>query len=220
LTDNSLAFLFLLLDMSVRISYISLTPDELLSQNAKEKLKMFVPTKLWLTRGVGEHKEELQSFELALRKAGIAMLNLAKVSSIYPPNCKLISKEKGLRLVYPGQITFCVLARASSNEPRRQLAASIGLARPIDKSSYGYLSEYHAFGKTDEEAGNYAEDLAAAMLASTLGVEFDEDESWDNKRQLWKISGKIVGSRNITQSAVVNKNGKWTTVVAAAILLP
>ena len=181
---------------------------------------MFVPTKLFLTRGVGEHREELQSFELALRKAGIAMLNLAKISSIYPPNCKLISKEKGLQLIYPGQITFCVLAKASSNEPRRQLAASIGLARPIDKSSYGYLSEYHAFGKTDEEAGNYAEDLAAAMLASTLGVEFDEDESWDNKRQLWKISGKMVGSRNITQSTIVSKHGKWTTVVAAAILLP
>ena len=181
---------------------------------------MFVPTKLFLTRGVGEHREELQSFELALRKAEIAMLNLAKISSIYPPNCKLIGKEKGLQLIYPGQITFCVLAKASSNEPRRQLAASIGLARPIDKSSYGYLSEYHAFGETDEEAGNYAEDLAAAMLASTLGVEFDEDESWDNKRQLWKISGKMVGSRNITQSAIVSKHGKWTTVVAAAILLP
>ncbi len=165
---------------------------------------MFVPTKLFLTRGVGEHREELQSFELALRKAEIAMLNLAKISSIYPPHCKLISREKGLQLIYPGQITFCVLARASSNEPRRQLAASIGLARPIDKSSYG----------------DYAEDLAAAMLASTLGVEFDEDESWDNKRQLWKISGKMVDSRNITQSTIVSKHGKWTTVVAAAILLP
>ena len=186
----------------------------------EEKLKVFVPTKLFLTRGVGEHREELQSFELALRKAEIAMLNLAKISSIYPPNCKLISKEKGLQLIYPGQITFCVLARASSNEPRRQLAASIGLARPIEKSYYGYLSEYHAFGKTEAEAGNYAEDLAAAMLASVLGVEFDEDESWDSKRQLWKISGKMVGSRNITQSAIVSKPGKWTTVVAAAILLP
>jgi arginine decarboxylase len=51
-------------------------------------------------------------------------------------------------------------------------------------------------------------------------VEFDEDESWDNKRQLWKISGKMVGSRNITQSAIVGKHGKWTTVVAAAVLLP
>jgi hypothetical protein len=89
-----------------------------------------------------------------------------------------------------------------------QLATSIGLARPIDKSSYRYLSEYHAFGRMDEEAGNYSEDLAAAMLASTLGVEFDEDESWGNKRQLWKICGNMVGSRNITQSAIVDKHGK------------
>jgi len=76
---------------------------------------LFVPTKLFLTRGVGEHREELQSFERALRKAEIAILNLAKISSIYPPNCKLISKKKGLQLIYPGQITFCVLAKASSN---------------------------------------------------------------------------------------------------------
>jgi arginine decarboxylase len=78
---------------------------------------MFVPKKLFLTRGVGEHHEELQSFELALRKAKIAQLNLAQISSIYPPKCELISREKGLQLLYPDQITFCVMARASSNEP-------------------------------------------------------------------------------------------------------
>ncbi len=128
------------------------------------------------------------------------------------------SKEKGLQLIYPGQITFCVLARASSNEPRRQLAASIGLARPIDKSSYGYLSEYHAFGKTDEEAGNYAEDLAAAMLASTLGIDFNVDESWDEKKEIFKISGKIVSTRNITQSSIVQSHG-YTTVIAVAVFV-
>lgn len=181
---------------------------------------MFIPAKLFLTRGVGEHSEQLQSFELALRKAGIAMLNLVNVSSIFPPNCRLISREKGLEELAPGQIAFCVMAKMSSNEPRRQIVASIGLARPVDKSFYGYLSEHHAFGQTDEQAGDYAEDLAAAMLASTLGLEFDEDESWDNKRQLWRISGKMVKSRNITQSAIINRDGKWKTVVATALLLP
>ena len=57
------------------------------SGNEEEKLRVFVPTKLFLTRGVSEDREELQSFELALRKAEIAMLNLAKISSIYPPIC-------------------------------------------------------------------------------------------------------------------------------------
>lgn len=181
---------------------------------------MFVPTKLFLTKGVGMHREQLQSYEEALRRAGIQILNIVSVSSILPPGCEIISREKGVSLIKPGQITFTVIARASTNEPRRQLAASIGVAIPADKGMYGYLSEHHGYGQTALEAGDYAEDLAASMLASTLGVEFDEDESWDNKRQIWKISGKIVRSRNITQSAEVGKDGKWKTVIAAAVLLP
>jgi arginine decarboxylase len=57
------------------------------------------------------------------------------------------------------------------------------------------------------------------MLATTLGVtEFDAEESWDNKRELWKISDQLVKTRNITQSAV-GRRGVWTTVIAAAVLI-
>jgi len=181
---------------------------------------MFVPTKMFLTKGVGIHREQLQSFELALRHAGIQFLNIVSVSSILPPGCDIISRDKGLSLLQPGQVIFSVISKAASNEPRRQIAASIGVAIPADRDMYGYLSEHHSFGETADEAGEYSENLAAAMLASTLGVEFDEDESWDNKRQIWTISGKIVRSRNITQSAEVSKDGKWKTVIAAAVLLP
>lgn len=178
-----------------------------------------VPTKLFLTRGVGVHREKLQSFELALRDAGIATLNLVAVSSIYPPGCKIVSRARGEKSLEPGQIAFVVISRAESNEPHRMIAASIGVAVPRDKRMYGYLSEHHAYGQTGREAGDYAEDLAAAMLASTLGVEFNEDQSWDEKRQLWRISGKIVVTRSVTQSAVVRPDGRWATVVAAAVLL-
>lgn len=181
--------------------------------------KRLVPTKLYLTRGNGIHREKLQSFELALRDAGIAALNLVSVSSIYPPGCRIISRKRGESELEPGQIAFVVMSRAESNEAHRMIAASIGVAIPRDKRMYGYLSEHHSFGQTAKEAGDYAEDLAASMLASTLGVEFDEDQSWDEKRQLWRISGKIVTTRNITQSAVVKPGGKWATVVAAAVLL-
>jgi arginine decarboxylase len=178
-----------------------------------------VPTKLYLTRGVGVHREKLQAFEGALRDAGIAALNLVSVSSIYPPGCKIISRGRGEETLEPGQIAFVVMSRAESNEPHRMIAASIGVAVPRDKRMYGYLSEHHTFGQTGKEAGDYAEDLAASMLASTLGVEFDENQSWDEKRQIWKISNKIVVTRNVTQSAVVGREGRWTTVVAAAVLL-
>lgn len=178
-----------------------------------------VPKRMFFTKGAGFHKEELRSFELALRDAGIAVCNLVSVSSIFPPGCQIISKREGVKELKPGSITFAVLARCSTNEPRRQLAASIGLALPTDKKNqYGYLSEFHGFGLNAREAGDYAEDLAAAMLATTLGVEFDEDKSWDEKEEVYRMSGKIVQTRNITQTAV-NKMGGYTTVVAAAILL-
>ncbi|HWB14314.1 MAG TPA: arginine decarboxylase, pyruvoyl-dependent [Pirellulales bacterium] len=178
---------------------------------------MFIPQKVFFTRGVGRHREELQSFEMALRDAGIEHVNLVTVSSILPPHCKVISREEGLKLLRPGQIVFAVLSRLTTNEPHRMLAAAIGAAVPADPSSYGYLSEYHQFGETDEKAGEHAEDIAAQMLATTLGIEFDPNKDWDELRQEFKMSGKIVKTRNITHSAEVDKHGLHTTVLAAAV---
>lgn len=177
-----------------------------------------VPTRVFFTKGVGSHRDELRSFELALKDAGIEKLNLVHVSSIYPPGCKIIPKDEGIKLIAPGSIAFCVMARLASNEMRRLLAASIGCALPADKSKYGYLSEHHAFGQTDEFAGDFAEDMAASMLASTLGVEFDENANWDEKEQVFKISGEIVRTFNVTQSAIISAKG-WTTVVASAVFV-
>lgn len=181
---------------------------------------MYQPTKCFLTKGVGRHTERLTSFEAALRDAGIAEYNLVTVSSIYPPGCKILTKAQGKKYMKPGQIVHAVLARQETNEPNRLIAASIGVAIPRDPEMYGYLSEHHSYGQTEKAAGDYAEDLAAEMLATTLGVEFDADAAWDKKREVWKISDKIVRTRNITQSAIGHKDGLWTTVIAAKVLLP
>lgn len=181
---------------------------------------MFTPTKIFFSKGVGRHKDYLQSFEMALRDAGIEKCNIVNVSSIYPPGCKRIPKDEGIKQLSAGQITFCVLARNATNEPNRLIASSIGVAQPADDSAYGYLSEHHPFGETDERAGEYAEDLAASMLATTLGVQFDPNTNWDEREKIFKMSGKIVRTFNITQSAEGDKNGLWTSVVAVAVLLP
>jgi arginine decarboxylase len=179
-----------------------------------------VPSRIFLTKGVGRDRDKLTSFEMALRNAGIARLNLVRVSSIFPPGCKLIPRTQGLDLLSPGEITYVVLSENYTDEPHRLIAASIGIAIPRDRQQAGYLSEYHSFGETEQKAGDYAEDIAASMLATILGVEFDPEESWDNKREIWKISGKIVKTNNITQSAIGDKRGLWTTVLAAAVLIP
>jgi len=165
------------------------------------------------------HKEYLTSFEMSLRDAGVAPFNLVNVSSIFPPGCKKITKEEGLKLLKFGQIVYWVVSRNATNESNRLIAASVGCAMPSDLSQYGYLSEHHSFGETDSKAGEYAEDLAASMLATTLGIEFDSDAAWDEREQIYKMSGKIIRTTNITQSAIGNKDGLWTTVVAAAVFV-
>lgn len=179
-----------------------------------------VPKRVFFTKGVGKHRDRLSSFEAALRDAGIAQFNIVQVSSILPPGCKIISKQQGLRYIVPGEIIFCVMSSNATNEPHRLIAASVGVAIPRDKNQYGYLSEYHSFGESEMRAGEYAEDLAAQMLATTLGVEFDPNTSYDERKEIWKISGKIYRTMNITQTAIGDKNGLWTTVIACAVLIP
>lgn len=180
---------------------------------------MLTAKRCFLTKGVGKHKEKLTSFEMALRSAGIATFNLVRVTSIFPPHCRIVSRTEGLKHLSPGQVVFCVLSDNATNEPHRLIAASVGIAIPKDRSLFGYLSEHHSYGQTDDVAGDYAEELAAEMLATTLGVEFDPDKSWDEKKEIYKISNKIVRTLNITQSAVGDRNGLWTSVVAGAIFI-
>ncbi len=180
---------------------------------------MVVPTKIFFTRGAGVHRDRLASFELALRKAGIEKFNLVYVSSIFPPNCRQVSVEEGLALIEPGDITYCVMAKNETNEPNRLISAAIGLALPRDVQEYGYLSEHHAFGETSEKTGEYAEDLAATMLATTFGIEFDINQAWQEREQIYKASGKIIKTTHTAQSAQGEKNGLWTTVIAAAVFI-
>jgi arginine decarboxylase len=178
-----------------------------------------MPKQMFFTKGVGIHKDKLASFELALRKAGVEKCNLVYVSSIFPPKCQLIARAKGIKLIKPGQITFCVMARNETNEPNRLISAAIGLAIPKVQEHYGYISEHHTYGETARKSGDYAEDLAATMLATTLGIQFDPDEAWDSRKQVYKASNYIFKSDHICQSAEGNKHGKWTTVISAAIML-
>ena len=177
-----------------------------------------VPTKVFLTKGVGRHRYKLKSFEEALRKAGVAQQNLVSVSSILPPGCKVISKEKGLKILRPGEISFCVMARADTDEYGRLVASSVGIAVPKDSTKWGYLSEVHGHGMNSQQAADLAEDLAAGMLGTTLGLELDPDKAWSEKEQAYKSSGLFIKTTNNTQTAK-GMEGLWTTTVAIAMFL-
>lgn len=178
-----------------------------------------VPRKVFFTKGVGVHKDRLASFELALRAGKIEKYNLVYVSSIFPPQCEKVSVEEGTREINPGEIVFCVMARADTNEPNRMVTSAIGIALPKEPNQYGYLSEHHAYGETEIVSGEYAEDLAATMLATTLGIEFDPDTAWLEREQIYKASGKIITTSHVCSAAKGDISGLWTTTIAAAVFV-
>ncbi len=178
-----------------------------------------LPSGMFFTKGVGKHRHNLQSFEEALRKAGIAHLNLVRVSSIFPPGCRILPRAQGLKKLHPGQVVHCVLAEARTDEPNRLLCAGIGLALPSNKDQCGYISEHHGFGMTQRKCADYVEDMAATMLGTTLGIDLDIDKAWDERRELYRSSNLIIHTRANVQTAEGDKNGLWTTVVAAAMFV-
>ena len=111
------------------------------------------------------------------------------------------------------------MSEAATREPHRLIAATVGVASPRDRDLYGYLSGHHSFGEREDIAGDYAEELAAEMLATTLGLEFDPDKSWDEKKEVYRLSNEIVRGPERHPDAVGDKKGLWTTVVAAAVLV-
>jgi len=159
-----------------------------------------LPKKTFFTTGVGTHRENLESFEKALRDAGIEKFNLVTVSSILPPNCEVIAKDKGLKQLLTGEIVFCVMSRLASNEPNRRISASLGCAIPTNPNAFGYISEHHAFGETTENSGVFAEGLASSMYET--GTDSKPKDTF-----------------NVATSAVVSADSSWTTVLSVAVFL-
>ncbi len=158
-----------------------------------------IPRQVFFTSGVGTHPEYLESFEVALRKAGIEKFNLVTVSSILPPNCEIVSREESLKELIPGEI-FCVMSRISSNEPRRMLSTSVGCAFPQITDKHGYISEFHAFGETEQYVGEHAVKLARSMYTT-----------WANETPLRTFS--------VPGSSFVDEHGNWMTVISAAVFV-
>src|SRR5947208_16785914 len=98
----------------------------------------YVPRKIFLTKGVGKHREKLSSFEMALRSASIAQFNLVRGSSFFPPPSKLISPQEGLALAKPRQAVSVVMSENTTNEPHTVAAAAGGWAIARERSRAGY----------------------------------------------------------------------------------
>ena len=176
------------------------------------------PRNAFSPRASGVTHKKLMSFELALRDAGIEKQNLVRVSSIYPTSCKIVPMKEGQPKLKPGQITFVVLAEAATDEPNRLICAGIGLAIPRNHD-HGYIAEHHGYGMTEKKTEDLCEDLAATMLATTLGIPFEADKNWDEREQQYKMSGEIFKTRAVVQTAEGDKTGLWTSVISAVVFI-
>ncbi|HSQ79061.1 MAG TPA: arginine decarboxylase, pyruvoyl-dependent [Candidatus Bathyarchaeia archaeon] len=177
-----------------------------------------VPSKVFLVRGKGQHREKLVSFEKALREAGIAPYNLVRVSSIYPPHCRLVGKAAGVKLLHYGQILFVVLSENATEEPGALISSSVGMAVPDDPSHYGYLAEHSDVGKSARDISLHTEYLAAEMLATKLGEKLREPKPGEFAKVFKVSNGLSLKTRSMTQTAK-GVAGVWTTTIAAAVLI-
>jgi arginine decarboxylase len=72
---------------------------------------------------------------------------------------------------------------------------------------------------SEKKTEDLVEDLAATMLATTLGIPFDPNQAWDEREQQYKLSGEIVKTRAVVQTAEGDKAGLWSSVIAAAVFI-
>lgn len=181
-------------------------------------LSPWVPKKVFLTKGVGVHAERLNSFEEALRDAHISPMNLVMVSSIVPPHCKLVGVGEGLQMLSPGQITFCVMSKCESDEEGRLLASAVALLLPENDDDYGYISEYHGYGKKFEEVDEWVCDQAAELYASAKGFKINWKRAWSEEDSKYTLE-----KRRYTPEVVISVaegiKGKWVTTIAAAVFI-
>jgi arginine decarboxylase len=189
-----------------------------MADREQAQLNPWVPKKVFLTKGVGIHAERLNSFEEALRDARISPMNLVKVSSIVPPHCELVGREEGLKLLSPGQITFCVMSRCESDEEGRLLAAAVALLLPENGDDYGYISEYHGYGKKLDEVEDWVCDQAAELYASAKGFKINWRRAWSQEDFKYTLEERKYSPKYVA-SVAGGVKGKWVTTVAAAVFI-
>lgn len=179
-----------------------------------------IPKKLFLTKGHGTHRHRLQSFELALRNAGIASCNLVNVSSIVPPHCELISRAEGMSLLHPGEITYCVLSKVHTKDPGT-IGASVGIAIPDSTDEYGYIAEYHDPEESISQLKNTVEELAILMLATTKGVTTSQDglnKSVTDEEIVNRFKDQMK-TDSVAELLQHTDSNRWSTVVAVAVFI-
>ena len=106
----------------------------------------FLPTRYFLTAGFGRGNSELVAFDDALIAAGVADLNLIKLSSILVPGCKKIEKEQ----IYPGYFVGVAFAKNAGTHTGERIASAMAIAHPKKKDRASLIMEYSASMRAED----------------------------------------------------------------------
>lgn len=110
-----------------------------------------------LTKGASEGPTKLNAFDNALLEAEIGNVNLIPVSSMLPPNTRIIPMPK----LQPGEMTNCVLAHQYSENPGDKIAAVIAFCQAEEM---GCVIELTGINKTQTELKEEAKYMAEYMM--------------------------------------------------------
>lgn len=152
-----------------------------------------IPKEFFITSGKGINPvSELNAFDLALKKAGVAQCNLVPVSSILPPKCK----NRKWRKIPAGSITHAVIARMNGGEGTT-IGAGIAWAWESERK-YGLVAEAHGY-------------MDAQALKETL--------QWKIK-EMAKIRGVKIDKRNYRMEVLRVPMDNYGCVMSALIYVP
>jgi arginine decarboxylase len=180
-----------------------------------------LPTQLFLTSGIGTHKEDKNARDRASVQAGISRLNLVSVSSILPAGIKLIDRATFDSRVKDGQIVFAINGICQSNKPGQRVTASLSLAVPHDPTVTGFVTELFEYpGLQEDQARQRTEKMVLQLFAEQHGdTKFVADDVWQPTNSEYEIANHPLRLLTVSQSGVCNEDGDFTCAIVAAVFL-
>ena len=144
----------------------------------------------------------------------------SKTASVIPPACQLISREEGIRLPRPGQITFAIIAQTETNEPGQIISAGIGMAKSKDKTQHGFLIEVEqAIGRTPEDVEQDVIEMSIENLVTQWDKTFDGEKVFRKAKKNYKIGDQQILVDSFVQTAKGAEQNKWTVAVVLAVFI-
>lgn len=197
-------------------------------EDGHDEPKVWVPTMVFFTHGVGTHETQRVAMQRAMEEAGVAECNMVKVSSVIPPNCRIISREHGRRLLRSGGIVHAVIAQGETNEPHQRVTAALCFAQPDSDRYPGFITEVEeeeTKGKSAKTATDEAGEALLTIVAEKIRAKVDAKKLWAKRGRDRKVrvGRETVRVGAITATAIApEKQGdteRWAVAMAFAVYL-